>query len=135
MHMASLAHEPSAAVAPGPRILLVEDDREIGDLVEEYLTESLGMRVVRAYDAAEALYLIDLDAFDLVFTDVMMPGELNGVQMARIMRSNYPELPIVIATGNAPKECLKDSEDFPLLQKPYRLSQVRQKISMAGIPT
>lgn len=134
MHMAALAHEHSLAAVSAPCILLVEDDELIGDLVEEYLKDALGMRVVRAYNADEALYLIDLHAFDLVFTDVMMPGAINGVQMARIIRKNYPELPIVIATGNAPKECLKESENFPVLQKPYQLTQVRQKLSNAGLP-
>lgn len=132
--MITLARDSGRTSAIKPRILLVEDDIPVGNMVEEYLADLRGTsEVVRAYNAAEALDLLDHYSFDLVFTDVIMPGSMNGVEMARIVRTYYPLLPIIIATGNAPKDCLKESEAFPVLQKPYRMSVFLQKCAELGI--
>lgn len=132
--MASPVREISPDVLTSALILVVEDDLELGLVTEEILTDIFGVQVVRAFNADEALHLIRLHNFDLVFTDIMMPGSMDGVQMAQVIREDYPRLPIILCTGNAPESSLKDSEQFPLLRKPYRIPELRVKFCEAGVP-
>jgi CheY-like chemotaxis protein len=112
------------------RILVVEDE----DLLRELATEMLmhfGYDVVAAPDAASALRLIDGDPPPaLLFTDVVMPGELDGFALAREAKRRRPGLRVIYATGYARRA---DSEELlgPLLQKPYRAEQLHHVIEKA----
>ncbi|MBD0270767.1 MAG: response regulator [Acetobacteraceae bacterium] len=106
-------------------VLLVEDDDEVAALVTEMLTQ-LGLRATRAGSAAAALgALADGRAVDLVFSDVMMPGGMNGVDLAREVKRRRPGLPVLLTTAYA--EAAKgdaEAEGIALLPKPYRLDEL-----------
>lgn len=111
---------PPAGSAPGTiagaTVLLVEDDESLGD-VTEALLRSHGAQVQRAGHAAAALQRLDSGARpDVVLSDVVMPGELNGVALARRLREQRPRLPVVLITGfnNTPMA----EGEFPVLRKP-----------------
>jgi CheY-like chemotaxis protein len=103
-------------------VLLVEDDDEVASLVTEMLGE-LGYRVTRAASAQGALgALADDRALDLVFSDVLMPGAMNGMELAREIRRRRPHMPILLTTGysgDAFKEAA--SEHINVLRKPYEI--------------
>ncbi|MFL6697192.1 MAG: PAS domain-containing protein [Vitreoscilla sp.] len=117
------AQEPAtrAALPPHGQVLLVEDDAEVAALTLEMLTE-LGFSVLHAATPAAALgALANARAVDFVVSDVMMPGGMNGLELAREMRRRQPRLPIVLTTGYS--EALQGMVpgEFKLLMKPYGL--------------
>jgi CheY-like chemotaxis protein len=116
-----LEHEhPVAEPAPEPEhreLLLVEDNDELGQATEMLLT-LFGYRVTRASSAEEAIELLDAGAirFDIVLSDVVMPGGMNGVSFAQYLQKNLPEMPIILITGYAAH--LRNKHGFEILQKP-----------------
>jgi PAS domain S-box-containing protein len=103
-------------------ILLVEDNDEVAALVTEMLRE-LGYCVTRAASAESALgALADDRDIDLLFSDVMMPGEMNGMDLAAEVRRRRPEVPILLTTGYASGALSEsDDEQIEILQKPYEI--------------
>lgn len=93
---------PMEDVSPrkAQRILVVEDDPLIRLSIAEELRDA-GFEVIEAVDADEALELYEvLGPFSLVFTDVRMPGTINGIALADELRRRNPSMPILITTGN-----------------------------------
>lgn len=81
------------------RILVVEDEPFIRDLLSEIFQEA-ELDVAEASNGEEAVALIEQDShFDLLLTDVHMPGRFDGVAVARLARAQNPDLPVVFATG------------------------------------
>ncbi|MEP7056442.1 MAG: response regulator [Caldimonas sp.] len=116
----SEASTPVTDTAPAPEhreLLLVEDNDELGQATETLLT-LFGYRVTRASSAEEAIELLDAgDAqFDVVLSDVVMPGGMNGVSFAQYLRKDLPDMPIILITGYASH--LRDKRGFEILQKP-----------------
>jgi signal transduction histidine kinase/CheY-like chemotaxis protein len=110
-------------------VLLVEDEDEVAALVCEMLGE-LGYEVTRAVSANAALgALANGRAIDIVFSDVMMPGGMNGLELSREIRRRRPELPVLLTSGYA-DAVKKDaqSEGVPLLPKPYQLGDLAAAI-------
>jgi len=111
-------------------ILLVEDNEGVGNFAETLLGE-LGHAVVRARNGHEALELFDDGAgFDLVFTDVVMPG-MTGLELADKLRVRHPHLPIVLTTGYSDKIASAGAEGYPLISKPYRLETLAATLDKA----
>ncbi len=82
------------------RVLVVEDEALIRLLVADALRDA-GFAVVEAARADEALTYIEAGGqVDLVFTDVHMPGFVNGLDLARQLRARFPSLPVIITSGN-----------------------------------
>jgi signal transduction histidine kinase/CheY-like chemotaxis protein len=106
-------------------VLVVEDDDEVAALVTEML-EQLGYTVTRAASAAAALgALSNGRSVDLVFSDIMMPGGMNGVDLAREIRRRRRGLPVLLTSGYA--EATRESaaaEGVRVLPKPYRLDEL-----------
>jgi CheY-like chemotaxis protein len=102
------------------RILVVEDNQEIGEFGAQLLQE-LGYATAWASDAAAALERLasDPDDFDLVFTDIVMPGGMNGIELARAIRNRYRRLPVVLTSGYSDALVQGEGSEFPLLRKPY----------------
>ena len=111
--------------SPGASILLVEDNDEVADLAVELLSDA-GYKVTRADRAEVALDILARgEPVDLVFSDVVMPGTMSGVEMARVIRQRHKRLPVLLATGYSDVT----AQDFPLLGKPY---DVRRLLSEIG---
>ncbi|HEY0748114.1 MAG TPA: PAS domain-containing protein [Steroidobacteraceae bacterium] len=106
-------------------ILLVEDDDEVAALVAEMLSE-LGYRTTRVASAQAGLgALADDREINLVFSDVMMPGPLNGLDLAQEIRRRRPGTPILLTTGYAGAAMKKiEGEHIEILAKPYELSDL-----------
>jgi two-component system NtrC family sensor kinase len=117
---AAEAARPSLPSMTGQgRILLVEDNADIAEVTRSNL-EELGFRVVHVPDAHSALNALERDAsFDLVFTDIVMPGDLTGVDLARTIRLRYPALPVLLTTGYSNMAQAAADEGFSILHKPY----------------
>jgi len=108
-------------------VLLVEDNPDVAS-VSSSLLEQLGYTVRRVSDAEAALREIERDGVDLVFSDIVMPGKIDGLSLARRLRQIRPDLPILLATGYS--DAAADVRgDFPILRKPYEIHQLSQAIA------
>ena len=120
---ARAAASPQAAASPhGParRILLVEDDASVGEMVEAMLSD-LGHEVLRAEAAAPALTILEAPGrIDLMLTDLIMPGGMNGVELAHAAVALRPGLPVILTSGYTGEALGAATEaPWPLLAKPY----------------
>ncbi len=128
-HLVDFHVEPRRPVHRGS-VLVVEDDDEVAALVTEML-QQLGYEVTRAASAAAALgALSNGRAVDLVFSDIMMPGGMNGIDLVRELRRRRGDLPVLLTSGYA--EAAKASaaaEGVRVLPKPYRLDELAAALS------
>ncbi|WP_439408640.1 AAA family ATPase [Bradyrhizobium sp. DASA03076] len=112
-------------------ILLVEDDELVRNYVEAQL-KSFGYRTIAAPNGPEALALVDLGtAFDLLFTDVVMPGGMNGRQLADAVLQRRPGVPVLYMSGYPEAAMMHDGRldpDITLLSKPYRPADLAHAI-------
>lgn len=118
-------------VGGNEHILVVEDD----DLVREHLIArlmGLGYRVTGATNGVEAMEIVkNTSGFDLLFTDVVMPGGINGRQLARFAQDLYPELRVLFTSGYTENAIVHHGRLDPgvhLLSKPYRYQELSAKI-------
>jgi signal transduction histidine kinase/CheY-like chemotaxis protein len=128
----TVAHvdQPVAAVEPAGRILLVEDNEQVGNLAETLLGE-LGHAVIRARSGPEALRLADSGAqFDVVFSDVVMPG-MTGLELAGVLKQRNPMLPIILTTGYSDRITAAGAQGFPVVRKPYRMETIAVAVDQA----
>ena len=123
--------EQTADEAARETILLVEDQPEVAEVAEAML-EELGYRVVKAADASQALELIgNRDDIDLLMTDIVMPGSLNGADLA-LRAKEEAGLRAILVTGYADKAIPANQFDrFDVLLKPFRLDELEQRIKAA----
>jgi len=110
----------------GGLALLVEDNADVAEVGREMLSQ-LGYTVRFAADARQALGVIKRERFDLVVSDIVMPGGMNGVELAKAIRADHPALPILLVTGYAGPAGA--APEFPVLRKPYRFEQLRKAIA------
>ncbi len=127
------AHAPAATAeeeAARPRILVVEDNEDVRELAETMLGAA-GYAVVSASSGERALELLDGGKkIDLLFTDVIMPGGMNGLQLAERVRERRPETPILITTGYMEELPSPTGRTQPLdvLSKPYRQEELLSRV-------
>ncbi|MDO1560445.1 PAS domain-containing protein [Brevundimonas sp. 2R-24] len=133
------ASETAEPAPPSPRdrshlsgrtVLLVEDDMAVGDIAADLL-QGLGLKVERAGDAGEALSKLSQSGFDLLMTDIIMPGGMNGVALAREAISRRPRLAVLLSSGY-PGDSLGDAlQDvpWPLLRKPYDEAELTEALT------
>ena len=122
------------AAGRGECILVVEDNAEV-KAVAVSLLEQLNYRTHAVDNAADALKLLGNGAgIDLVFSDIMLPGDLDGLALARVIRERFPQTPIVLTTGYA--KTFTGVQDLPILRKPYQIGTlaeaVRKGLDRAG---
>ena len=129
---ASSGHLPLREAATGETVLLVEDDELVLDMAVESL-EELHYKVIVARDAREALdHLHGPDRIDIMFSDVVMPGGMNGAQLAVSARKLRPELKVLLTSGyvgDAGQDALLQ-QDVPVLTKPYRRDELAEKLRL-----
>jgi CheY-like chemotaxis protein len=103
------------------RILVVEDEALIRVLIAEELRLE-GFGVIEADRADDALtYIKAGEQVDLVFSDIRTPGSLNGLQLAETLREKYPDIPVILTSGNALPRHVGVVEAF--VPKPYNVTQ------------
>ena len=109
------------AAGHGTSVLLVEDNADVGAFSVQALQE-LGYRTTLACDAEQALSVLEgtADAFDIMFSDVMMPG-MNGIELGRKVRRLHPDLSVVLTSGYSQVLAQDGSHGFELLHKPYSI--------------
>lgn len=115
----------------GTCVLVVEDNKEVGTFTTQSLAE-LGYVTVWAADAQEALAELAANAtrFDIVFSDVVMPG-MNGIELGKAIRDRYPTLPVVLTSGYSNVLAQDGTHGFELLHKPYSVEQLSRILSKA----
>ena len=121
------ARRAADAEARPARILLVEDNPEVAEVAASML-EQLGHTVRLVNSAAGALAALQDETPDLVFSDIVMAGEMDGVGLARRIRTDAPGLPILLATGYS-QAAEKLGDEFPILRKPYKLDELSRAIA------
>jgi PAS domain S-box-containing protein len=132
LYLPRAAGEPQAR-APLPRIakplaprrvLLVEDNETVGGFARDLLSE-LGQRVTWVGDAQSALDLLQqgADRFDIIFTDVVMPG-LSGIELAQRVAQAWPGIRVVLTSGYSHVLAQDGALGLPLLTKPYSIDQL-----------
>ena len=111
-------------------VLFVEDDALVREAVTRALMES-GFAVLVAEDGEAALRLLDSNPKrpDVVFSDVVMPGQVSGIDLAGILRQRFPGLPVVLATGYTEQQIAVP--DVQVLAKPYAIEQLVAILSKA----
>lgn len=118
----------------GERILMVEDDSLVRNFVSAQL-QDLGYRVTIAVDGQQALEILRSgEPFDLLFTDVMMPGGLSGPELAKIAAEMRPDLRVLFTSGYAENTIIQQGRLNPgvlLLSKPYRREELAYKVGLA----
>ena len=118
----------------GRRVLVVEDNVEVGQFSTQIL-EDLGYVTTWAANAGEALDLLaEVDGFDVVFSDVVMPG-MGGVELGEEVRRRYPHVPVVLTSGYSDVLADEGRHGFELVHKPYaveELSQVLRRVTGAA---
>ena len=118
--------EPAVPNQPRALILVVEDNEEVGRFAETLLTE-LGHSVTLARSGEEALELARAHDYDVVFSDVVMPG-MGGLRLAEQLAEEKPELPVILATGYSQEIAQSGSGGRPVILKPYRLATLSQAL-------
>ncbi len=123
---------PVPASRVGETILVVEDDENVRAATSDMLRE-LGYHVVMAADGASALRLVgERPDIRLLFTDVGLPGGMNGRQLADAVRTRRPELPVLFTTGYARNAIVHHGRLDPginLLSKPFTYAELADKLS------
>jgi len=120
-----------AATGGSETILVVEDEPEVAD-VSRAMLNKLGYRTRQAADARGALeVLADDPAIDLVLSDVMMPGGMSGVQLARTIRQRYPGVAVLLTSGYGGAAEEVRAVGVPSIAKPYQLDVLNERIRAA----
>ncbi|OWT74843.1 hybrid sensor histidine kinase/response regulator [Achromobacter sp. HZ28] len=115
-------HGTTDAPLVARKVLLVEDNEAVGSFASNVLTE-LGVEVTWATDGARALETLigAQGAFDLVFSDVVMPA-MSGIELGAAIRQRWPGLRVVLTSGYSHVLAEEGVRDFELLEKPYSTS-------------
>lgn len=120
----------------GVRLLCVEDDPAVAETTVAMLS-GLGANVVLA-ESADAAIELDLTAFDLVLSDVMMPGTMDGIGLAHWLAEHHPGLPVVLCSGYMLDPHRLQALRVELVRKPYRLAElievIRRALGTAAAP-
>jgi PAS domain S-box-containing protein len=110
-------------------VLLVEDNPDVAT-AERALLEQLGYIVRLAPDAAAALLDLEGGGIDVVCSDIVMPGKMDGITLAHAIRKEYPEVPVLLMTGYS--EAASTLNPFPVLRKPFQLHELSRELQKLG---
>jgi PAS domain S-box-containing protein len=116
------------------RVLIVEDEPDLMDVAASLFT-SMGYDVLTAASGREAIDVMERRDVDILFTDVVMPNGMNGIELASYTREHYPDTKIMLASGY-PLPALKQRHgaglgEFAFVNKPYRLSDLARTLRSA----
>ena len=109
-----------------PSILVVEDEVLIRLAMIDEL-QDCGFKAFGVGTASEAMRVLKVDLeIDAVITDVNLPGEVNGVELARWIKVHYPFIPVVVASAHAPPDLPPDIEYF---SKPFHIREIAERLA------
>jgi CheY-like chemotaxis protein len=112
---------------PKKTLLIVEDDFWTRYTAAEFF-RNMGYEVLEAKDAGEAVSVLSSGKpVDVVFSDIQMPGSMNGIDLARWITQRYPTLPVLLTSGRRPAD-LPVISPYVFFAKPYSLSDVEMQI-------
>jgi PAS domain S-box-containing protein len=111
--------------ATGGRVLIVEDNPEVLAVCISML-EQLGYETYAVSGASAALEVVEKQSFDLVVSDIVMPGSMDGAALANSIRARRPELPVLLVTGFSPSA---SQTDFPVIRKPFDLPVLSRAVA------
>jgi len=114
-------------------VLLVEDNPDVAN-ASTGLLEELGYAVRWASDVDTALSEIAANGIDLVLSDIVMPGNMDGLALARVLKQKHPWLPILLATGYS-EAARNAGAEFPILRKPYQIHELNEALSRLAVIT
>jgi len=121
----------AAGAPPAGTVLVVEDNAEVAEVGRAYF-EQLGYQVRRAASAQAGLDLIERDDnIDLVFSDILMPGGMNGLELADAVQRRFPEIAVLLTTGYSSSAQDAVRRGFAVLQKPYDLAALERALREA----
>jgi signal transduction histidine kinase/CheY-like chemotaxis protein len=125
---AAAQHGPAASTETVAGAVLVVDDDEAVAAMAADLFESWGFSVKLAHRGGAALELLAADRdIDLVFADIIMPGGMNGFELAEAVRKDFPEIPILLTTGYS-GDIVPAARGLDIIGKPYRAADLRDRI-------
>jgi CheY-like chemotaxis protein len=106
------------------KVLIVEDNPNMSSLLADILSQCFDLTSEKAQDGEEALDILKDKTFDLVITDLMMP-KIDGKELLKTVKQNFPELPVVLITGYE-AEFNPEEEPKPdgFLLKPFKVQQI-----------
>jgi two-component system, NtrC family, sensor kinase len=126
--------EPSASVGAkrhAGTVLLVEDNAEVAEVAKAYF-EQLGYQVKLASSAQAGFDLVESEPdIDLVFSDILMPGGMNGLELADVVRRQFPKVAVLLTTGYSSSAQDAVRQGFAVLQKPYDLAALERALREA----
>lgn len=124
---AAFVSNDTATDARRPSVLVVEDDVLLRLITAEDL-RSAGYNVIEASSADEAMTILDSAVtVDLILTDIRMPGSMDGLALAAFVRQRWPDLKIVVASGERPGQAALAVADA-FLPKPYDSSAILARL-------
>jgi PAS domain S-box-containing protein len=121
----AVADESQQENSAGGTVLVVEDNPEVLSVCVSML-EQLGYETYAVSGAPAALEVLEHKDFDLVVSDIVMPGGMDGAALANAIRARKPRLPVLLATGFSPSG---SHTDFPVLRKPFDLSELSRTVA------
>jgi PAS domain S-box-containing protein len=127
--VAEMPAEATHAPAGRERVLVVEDNDEVRHAVVDMLT-GWGYRVVAAENPDVAAAILERDAgFDLLFTDVVMPGSISAIELAALAQRRQPDIAVLLTSGYARDLIpMEDRPDYPMIAKPYRGEELMARL-------
>jgi len=128
-HEADLAVSDGSAAETdgGGTVLVVEDNPDVADITVSML-EELSYQVRLVSNGEEALKIVGETDFDLVVSDIVMAGDMNGLALARAIRERHPGLPVLLVTGYS-HIVQEASNDFIVIRKPFKLAELSRVTS------
>ncbi len=111
------------------KALFIEDN-EHAAIAGYAMLETCGFDVLHVVTAEDAWEAFQSRPFDLVLSDICLPGKMNGVELAATIRRHRPDIRIILATGHS-AEADKAAQEFTVLRKPYDMTQFRDAVGIA----
>jgi signal transduction histidine kinase len=133
--------EPAAEAPPIPAegaapkagqeraILLVDDNDAVRATAAAYLREC-GLTVLEAPDSLSALDLLAARPIEALVTDIVMPGEMDGMALAEAARSSWPRLPVLLVSGYSERASQAQARGFAVINKPYSLPELERRLRL-----
>ncbi len=127
------AASPPVAGVGAATVLLVDDNDDVRATTAAYLREC-GLPVLEAGDAAHALRLLEANTVEAVLSDIVMPGEMDGMGLADAIRAARPGLPVLLVSGFSERAAVAHARGFPVINKPYGLPELERRLRLLVEP-